>query len=1093
LLVLHELCARRPRRRARAAPRLEPLEARRLPSAALVQDINTNTVGSDPRQLVKVGGTVFFTADDGVHGRELWKSDGTAAGTALVADLVAGAGSAALDNLTAVGGRLFFTFNDGGHGDELWESDGTAAGTHLVKDVNPGAGSSNPGSLTALSGKLFFTADDGSHGRALWESDGTAAGTAPVKQVAASQLTPAGATLFFVAPNGASGPALWKSDGTAAGTVALAGVSAEALTAVNGTLYFTTDAPGQPQLWRSDGTAAGTTMLKSLAPSVAGAGPLQSLTAVGGRLFFLAPDPGGAQQLWESDGTAAGTVPVYDFFNTWTVDELTAVGNQVFFRVSISDGGGAYAVWSSDGTAAGTSQVLGTPYDDLGGAPNDLTDVNGRLFLAFDPGSAPGMGDDIGEELYGPGLVKDIDPGFQDPFAESPVPNSSNPADLTNVNGTLFFSADDGAHGRQLWKSDGTAAGTVMVKDITATGTAGSSPQDLTPVGGTLFFSADDGVDGRELWKTTGTGATLVKDIAPGPAGSDPQNLTAFNGRLFFTATTADSGTELWTSDGTAAGTQMLLDINATSAFDPTTGADVPGSSDPAGLTVVGNRLFFTADDGVHGPEVWQTDGTAAGTTLVADIGPAGSYPEDLTAVNGTLFFSADDGTHGRELWKSNGTAAGTVLVKDIDPGAAGSGPEQLTALNGKVFFYANDGTHGAQLWESDGTAAGTVAVAPGRWNGVGGSPTAVGGELFFTASDSTHGWELWRTDGTPAGTALVKDVTAGGFTVVGGTLYFTGNDGTGWGLWKTDGTAAGTVLVKSARPSGAPATDPWWVSAPVAVGGTLYFTASDSSSDSQLWRSDGTSAGTVLVQDMRFAAAGNGHADLTNVGGTLFFTLGDAAHGRELWKASPSGSSNVKGGADLSGTEGAALSGTLATFTDPAGSAAGHYTAVIDWGDGTTTAGTVTASGGRFSVAGTHAYRRYGLYTPRVTVRDDGGSAVSVTDRVHVADAPLSAKGTSASAVAGQAFAGAVASFTDANPFGKASDYIVQVDWGDGQTSAGTAASDGHGGFTVRGKHTYARKGTYRVQVRVRDSGGSAATAQSSVKVSDPPRSVHA
>ena len=173
-------------------------------------------------------------------------------------------------------------------------------------------------------------------------------------------------------------------------------------------------------------------------------------------------------------------------------------------------------------------------------------------------------------------------------------------------------------------------------------------------------------------WPAAAESPLLVKDINPGSGSSDPISLTNVNGTLFFAADDGIDGIELWKSDGTAAGTVLVKDIG-------------PGgrSSFPGNLRSVDGTLFFSAGDGTNGFELWKSDGTAAGTALVKDINPGGSsFPGALTNVNGTLFFSAGDGTNGIELWKSDGTAAGTVLVKDINPGAGGSQPLDLTNVD---------------------------------------------------------------------------------------------------------------------------------------------------------------------------------------------------------------------------------------------------------------------------------------------------------------------------------------------------------------------------------------------------------------------------
>src|SRR6266542_2274859 len=165
------------RQPARRRLTVEALEDRCLPasglSAALVADIVPGVVGSKPSDLVPVNGTLFFVANDGDHGTELWKSNGTAAGTVLVKDIRPGPGDADPQNLTSVGGKiLFFRADDGVHGSELWTSNGTAEGTMLVADINPGSGGSSPLQLTDIDGTLFFAARDPSNATALWKSDG---------------------------------------------------------------------------------------------------------------------------------------------------------------------------------------------------------------------------------------------------------------------------------------------------------------------------------------------------------------------------------------------------------------------------------------------------------------------------------------------------------------------------------------------------------------------------------------------------------------------------------------------------------------------------------------------------------------------------------------------------------------------------------------------------------------------------------------------------------------------------------------------------------------------------------------------------------
>jgi ELWxxDGT repeat protein len=433
-------------------------------------------------------------------------------------------------------------------------------------------------------------------------------------------------------------------------------------------------------------------------------------------------------------------------------------------------------------------------------------------------------------------LVKDTKPGSGDgvDFFGATSAGCCTAEEVAAIGDTLYFAANDGPHGLELWRTDGTEVGTVLVKDINP-GSNSSGPDDFTRVGSVIFFRADDGVHGYELWKTDGTaaGTVLVKDVNPGPApGLDlpsgdfkRQSAAAVSNLLFFIGTDGIHGYELWKSDGTDGGTVLVKDI-------------VAGIGNPnlKFLRPFAGALYFSAYSGPGGGGLWKSDGTEIGTTQVRAF--ASDQPFYFTQLNGVLYFAADDsgdpsGLHSG-LWKSDGTTAGTVQVTGDLP-MSDQGSTALQTVNGQIFFSVGGQ---AGPWVSDGTEAGTrliKSINPGL--GSVNKFVAIGGLIFFAAYDPAHGSELWRTDGTDAGTVLVKDINPGSsdgmdgmsskaLTSMSGALYFRALDiPTGPNLWTSDGTTAGTGIFQS--------LDAYPV---VRVGDVLYLNAKDPFTGRELW-----------------------------------------------------------------------------------------------------------------------------------------------------------------------------------------------------------------------------------------------------------------
>jgi ELWxxDGT repeat protein len=425
----------------------------------------------------------------------------------------------------------------------------------------------------------------------------------------------------------------------------------------------------------------------------------------------------------------------------------------------------------------------------------------------------------------------------------------------------------------------------------------------LTSFKGELYFEAHQCDFKSQLYKTDGTwqGTGMLKEIVcdcAGWIGSQPENLIVIDDQMFFSQyDSTNTLKELWVTDGTYQGTRIVRRFNT---------SNWQGMKNPVKFD---NILFFIIDTDDYGYELWKSDGSSDGTVLVKDIYPGteGSFPRNFMVLNNELFFFANDGEHGSELWKTDGTEPGTVVIKDINPGSGNSSDnivESYIAYSGYLFFSANDGIHGAELWMSDGTNEGTTMIKDINEGGNSSRPgnfVVFNDIVYFTAanfsyldritqpSEDFYNTELFRTDGTEEGTYLVKDINQdpewqsyiNHLNVINNTLLFTATaspDHYGGELYKSDGTTEGTVIIKAF-------SDVFvsYSSAYLSTGSIFYFRANDPEHGSELWKTSGNENTTTLVYDLEPGYADSDPSWLTAVNNVLYFTTGMNCD--KLWK----------------------------------------------------------------------------------------------------------------------------------------------------------------------------------------------------------------
>ncbi len=415
-------------------------------------------------------------------------------------------------------------------------------------------------------------------------------------------------------------------------------------------------------------------LVKSVTPFVSGGDPT-TLADVNGTLFFVERIPSG-YALWKSQGTEATTVKVKDF--AAALSQLTNVNGTLYFRANDPQTG--TELWKSNGTTEGTV------------------------------------------------LVKDIDPGFSTIDGVT-RPNGSVPNLLTNVNGTLYF-VDFAS---TLWKSDGTAAGTVPVKE-------GVKATDLTALKGMLYFLSRNASRVLELNKSDGTagGTELVKQLNSFP---DVHVFTSHRDSLYIVLSTITRDGPmtnfyrpyyLFKSDGTAQGTSSTGLLLA---------RDQQGSN-LTGHAFLSNALYFSILSSIGPHRLYRSSPIGAPGVQVADLigsdwKTRSTARPFLTPLNGSVYFTGYSPDSGYELWKIDNTQTTGTRVTDLNPGPGDATPSGTTAVQGKLYFAADDGSGMRKLWMYDPAPVSATTL---RLNAGGNTYTATNGNVFNADGSFTGG-----------------------------------------------------------------------------------------------------------------------------------------------------------------------------------------------------------------------------------------------------------------------------------------------------------------------------------------------------------------
>lgn len=675
------------------------------------------------QSVTTFNGSLYFLTTQGVKGSyslALWKSDGTPNGATLVAG-----GSKATDpqffsysydpfyayNLVAATNRLYF-FSDDSAREELWVSDGTSAGTHPVSTYDETAiySLADPilwhDHLVFNAGNQLYVSDDTPAGSHLLSSPDlspfsattlitfnddlyavnrydkflyrTSALDSPLAAVSSrttvTGLQAAGPYLYFLASDNSR----WRTDGTDSETIPVPDASqadprGDPVNPADAYVFPDTDLVHGLEPWIA--TPAGKRLLVDINTAALVPRPGPNLLPVGSSLFLTATDKLNGTELWQLN-SAANTISLVTDLNPGPVgsnpSQLTAIAGRLAFVSSFSGTPVLYSTTTIPG------EIIPLHVFPANQPPANIVTLGSHLY--FTTGVFDGTSYTV--QLWSTdGTSAGTNPVYT--FPDSLSPAGGFPAQLTVApNGTLVLELNEPSTSTvTLWTSDGTAAGTHLLRTFT-TAESGGQQFDLIPAGDSFVFFTSTNSNSSALWASDGTpsGTHRVATID----GNVTVNFIAYlKSRLYFWVS-GDFRHELWRTDVTATGTMMLDSINF----------------NPSGFAADANSIFLYGRENANvnpASQIYVSDGEKNGTVQIPSTAGLGQFNQGVV-LGSTLYLASGDLSQNLIACTGDTTAPTKVATVSM-------------ATETPILLSADDSLYYASQFDVPGSSAYSVRI----------------------------------------------------------------------------------------------------------------------------------------------------------------------------------------------------------------------------------------------------------------------------------------------------------------------------------------------------------------------------------------------